>query len=194
MLKLIAKKIIFLVQRRRQKIKHVKEIGRPSYISVTAKFTFHSNISIGKYCRIGSDCHIDGAGGVEIQDGSILASNVSIISSSHVYDQALYLPYTNTDVKKRVVIGKGVWIGRGAIILPGVHVADAAIIAAGSVVTKNVEFGNVVGGNPAVYIKNRQDISEVKNMIKMEKYYLKSVFKGFIKRDGRPNKTLEIME
>lgn len=55
------------------------------------------------------------------------------------------------------VIGDDVWIGTGSIILSGVHVGDGAIIAAGSVVTKDIPPYEIWGGNPAVRIKNRFD-------------------------------------
>jgi acetyltransferase-like isoleucine patch superfamily enzyme len=55
-----------------------------------------------------------------------------------------------------VRIGNDVWIGTRAIILPGVHVGDGAIIGAGSVVTRDVPALAVVGGVPARVIKQRQ--------------------------------------
>ena len=52
-------------------------------------------------------------------------------------------------------IGDGVWIGARAIILPGVTIGEGAVVAAGAVVTKDVEPWAVVGGNPAKFIKMR---------------------------------------
>lgn len=57
--------------------------------------------------------------------------------------------------KGDIVIGNDVWIGRESIIMPGVKIGDGAIIAAYSVVTKDVEPYSVVGGNPARFIKKR---------------------------------------
>ena len=59
-------------------------------------------------------------------------------------------------------IGNDVWIGHGAIIMGGVTIGDGAIVAAGSVVTKNVEPCTIVGGNPAKFIKNRFSTEEEK--------------------------------
>ena len=60
------------------------------------------------------------------------------------------------DMKKKPVnIGADVWIGANAIVLPGVTIGDGAIVAAGSVVTTNVEAYSIVGGIPAKEIKNR---------------------------------------
>lgn len=55
---------------------------------------------------------------------------------------------------KPVHIGRNVWIGVGAIILPGVTIGDNAVVAAGAVVTKDVAPNTIVGGNPAKFIKN----------------------------------------
>ena len=59
--------------------------------------------------------------------------------------------------KGDTIVGNDVWIGYGALIMPGVTIGDGAIIAAGSVVTKNVLPYTIVGGNPAQVIRNRFD-------------------------------------
>ena len=63
----------------------------------------------------------------------------------------------NTQPRK-VTIGDDVWIGARAIILPGVTIGQGSIVAAGSVVTKDVEPFSVVGGNPARVIKVRKQV------------------------------------
>ena len=57
------------------------------------------------------------------------------------------------EIAKAISIGKHVWIGGGAIILPGITVGDEAVIGAGSVVTKDVRAKTLVAGNPARIIK-----------------------------------------
>ena len=59
--------------------------------------------------------------------------------------------------KGGTIIHDGVWIGMRAIIMPGVQIGEGAVIAANSVVTKDVAPYSIVGGNPAVFIKNRFD-------------------------------------
>ena len=59
--------------------------------------------------------------------------------------------------KGDTVIGNDVWIGRESVILPGVHIGDGAIVAACSVVTRDVEPYAVVGGDPARFLKKRFD-------------------------------------
>jgi len=65
------------------------------------------------------------------------------------------LPYGTDYVDKPVIIERNVWLGNHVIIVPGVHIGEGAIIAMGSVVTKNVSAGAVVGGNPAEVLKFR---------------------------------------
>ena len=59
--------------------------------------------------------------------------------------------------KGDIVIGSDVWLGRECVIMPGVKIGDGAIVAAYSVVTKDVDPYSVVGGNPAHFIKKRFD-------------------------------------
>ena len=74
------------------------------------------------------------------------------------YD-SLHIPPLKRNLfsKGPVIIGKNVWIGDKATILPGIIVGDGAIIAANSVVTKNVPAYGVVGGNPAKLIKSNHE-------------------------------------
>jgi len=69
--------------------------------------------------------------------------------------------------KGNMVIGNDVWIGENVLIIPGVQIGDGAVIAAGSVVTKNVDDYEIVGGNPARHIRYRftdQQISELRRI------------------------------
>lgn len=87
------------------------------------------------------------AGGITIDDGAMIAANVQIISNNHdLYERQVI-------TCKPVNIGKNVWIGAGATILPGVTIGDNAVVGAASVVTKDVEANTIVAGNPAKLIK-----------------------------------------
>ena len=60
-------------------------------------------------------------------------------------------------VEKDIIVGNDIWIGAGAVILPGVRIGDGAIVAAGAVATKDVAAYTIVGGAPARFIKRRKD-------------------------------------
>lgn len=108
------------------------------------------NIKIGRNVFINADCKFQDQGGIEIGDGTLIGHNVVLATLNH-----------NKTVEKRrnmipkpIKIGKNVWVGSSTTICPGVEIGDGAIIAAGSVVTKNVKKNTVVGGVPAKFIKH----------------------------------------
>jgi len=84
---------------------------------------------------------------IDIDDGTQIGSNVQILTADHPRDAALRRQ--GLENGKPIRIGRNVWIGSGAIILPGVTVGDDAIVGAGSVVTRDVSSGATVMGNPA---------------------------------------------
>lgn len=67
--------------------------------------------------------------------------------------------------KGDTVIGNDVWIGHEAVVMPGVRVGDGAIIAAQSVVVKDVEPYAIVGGNPATLIRRRFDEHAIESLL-----------------------------
>ncbi|QIV94460.1 CatB-related O-acetyltransferase [Allofrancisella frigidaquae] len=69
--------------------------------------------------------------------------------------------------KGDTVIGNDVWIGYDALIMPGVKIGDGAIVASGSVVTRDVEPYLIVGGNPAKLIRKRFDEQTIKKLLKL---------------------------
>ena len=108
------------------------------------------NIHIGKNVFINSGCHFQDQAGIYIGDGTLIGHNVILATLNHNPD-----PNNRADMyPKPIHIGKNVWIGSGAIVLPGVTIGDNSIVGAGSVVTKNVEPNSVVAGNPAKFIKS----------------------------------------
>ncbi len=108
----------------------------------------------GAYSYVGPRCIIYPK--VSIGDYTMLANDVSIIGGDHVYD----LPgrpviFSGRDQLYATVIGKDVWVGAYVKIMAGVTIGNGAVIALGSVVTKNIEAYSVYGGIPAKKIKDR---------------------------------------
>ena len=107
------------------------------------------NINIGKNVFINSGCRFQDQGGILIGDGTLIGHNVVITTLNHNFESEL-----RSGMKPApVIIGKNVWIGASVTVVPGVNIGDNAIIAAGSVVIKDVEANTVVGGVPAKLIK-----------------------------------------
>lgn len=113
------------------------------------------NIKIGKNVFINSGCKFQDQGGINIGDGSLIGHNVVIATLNHSMDASKRANI----IPKPVVIGKNVWIGSSSTITPGVRIGDGAVIAAGSVVTKDVESYSLVGGVPAKKIKSLDENS-----------------------------------
>ena len=132
-------------------------VSRGVRISAPSKLVIGNNVSIGPYSLILANG--------EIGSDSLISFGVYIVGKT---DHAIHRPKVLIrksewlDVENgaeipNVIIGRDVWVGAGSIILTGVTIGDGAIIAAGSVVTKDVGSCSVVGGNPATFIKNRFD-------------------------------------
>lgn len=117
---------------------------------------FGKNISIGKDVFFNTGCSFQDRGGIHIGDGSLIGMNVNIATLNHGLD----MKTRNTTYASPVTIGKNVWIGSGATILPGVTIGDRAVVAAGAVVTKDVPEGTVVAGVPAKVVKTIEEESE----------------------------------
>jgi acetyltransferase-like isoleucine patch superfamily enzyme len=105
---------------------------------------------VAPFFAISGGCYIQGINGIEIGDETLIAPGVKIISANHDLDNLAC-----AEEAPPIRIGKRVWIGADAIILPGIQIGDDAVIGAGSIVTKNVPAGAVVAGNPARLIRMR---------------------------------------
>ena len=109
-------------------------------------------ISIGHNTMVNKNCVIDGRGGCCIGDNVDIAQDTYIWSEQHDYNSSNYI-----SVVKPVVIEDYVWIASRATILPGVTIGKGAVVACGSVVTKDVPPYSVVAGVPAKTIGKRNE-------------------------------------
>lgn len=127
------------------------------YLTVWGVPTADVVISIGSGCNFGAFNHITAINHVEIGDNCLTGKWVTISDNNHgTTDRCdLELPPLLRKVTSKgpVVIGRNVWIGEKATILAGVTIGDGAVIAANSVVTKDVPPYSVVAGMPAKIVK-----------------------------------------
>lgn len=105
------------------------------------------NISVGDGVFMNFNCVILDVVAVTIGERTQIGPAVQILAADHPRDPALRAKML--EFGRPVTIGANVWIGGGAIILPGVSIGDDALIGAGSVVTRDVPPGAIVAGNPA---------------------------------------------
>ncbi len=110
---------------------------------------FGKNIIIGRDVFINSGCHFQDQGGITVGDGSMIGHNVVLATINHDLS-----PLKNRENHYApIVIEDHVWIGSNATILPGVTIGSWSVVAAGAVVTKDVEEFTIVGGVPAKEIR-----------------------------------------
>ena len=119
-------------------------------LSRTCRLDFPWNISIGRGSSVADSVLIRASTKVTIGSNVCISEGVKVLTASHIVDSCHF------DLLRRpVVIHDNVWIAMNALILPGVTIGGGAIVAAGAVVTKDVEPWTVVGGNPAKFIRRR---------------------------------------
>jgi maltose O-acetyltransferase len=129
-------------------------VGRGSVIHSPVRFLGMGRVSIGKNSTICTRCYLDNRVGITIGDNVSIAHDTKIYTLGHDIDD----PYFATK-GARVEIGDYVCIFSNVLIMPGVKLGKGAVVYAGSVVTKNVGDYEVVGGNPARFIRRRsQDL------------------------------------
>lgn len=130
-----------------------------------------SHFKIHTTSHLKSNTYIEAEGGVEIGRYFHTGRSLTIFSSNHIYDRAGYIPYGKERDKKKVTIEDFVWCGANVTILAGVTVGEGAIIAAGSVVTRDVPKYAIVAGNPAKVIKFR-DVESFQKLKAEGKYVI----------------------
>ncbi|MGJ8723014.1 MAG: DapH/DapD/GlmU-related protein [Roseibacillus sp.] len=124
-------------------------IVRPGF-----KVTHPSNVQVGDDVYINSDVNIMSHGSVRIGARSIIAPRVQIISVNHDLNFK-GLELRDSTVLEEVDVGEDVWLGAGAILLPGVSIGNNSVVGAGSVVTKTLPENVIAVGNPCRVIRAR---------------------------------------
>lgn len=130
---------------------------------------FSKNVKIGDYANF-NGCTIHGNGKVSIGSYFHSGSNLMIFTSDHSYKNASAIPYDSKRIKGEVIIEDFVWIGYHVMIMKDVRIGEGAIVAAGSVVVKDVPRGAIVGGNPAKIIGYR-DMQYFEQLKKQGKFF-----------------------
>lgn len=117
-------------------------------------------ITIGSNCGINSGTYINGLGGVSIGDYVLIGSNVTISSGRHPIEGHSPPVFARPCEPVAISIEDDVWIGAGAVILPGVRLRRGTVVGANSVVTKDTEEYSVVVGAPAKLLRYRGDLKQ----------------------------------
>lgn len=129
-------------------------VGKNVNIEKCASFT--PDLRIGDNSGVGIKCEMNGP--VTIGNDVMMGPEVIVYTTSHKHDRIdITMIEQGMDVQKSVTIGNDVWIGRRAMILPGVTIGDGCVIAAGAVVVKDIPPYSIAGGVPARVIKRRDE-------------------------------------
>lgn len=126
------------------------KIGRHSTVAWRTAFFAPERVSIGDNSIVGNDCFIDGRSGVRIGDNVAISGHVHLYTLQHDPQSPTF-----DSVGAAIIIDDFVYIGSRATLLPGVYVGKGSVVAAGSVVTKDVSPYTIVGGVPAKLIGTR---------------------------------------
>lgn len=136
---------------------HVGHYSYGLYKNMVAGACGDATLSVGNYCSIGPDvlflCKVD---------------HPLVYPSTYPFKTLLWDTKTSNQdavTKGHIILGNDVWIGARAIILSGVTIGTGAVVAAGSVVTKDVAAYTVVGGNPARPIRKRFSDSQIEGLL-----------------------------
>lgn len=144
-------------------------IGNYSYVGDACKFF---GCSIGKFCSIGSGVKLifgnHPTKGFVSTSPYFYSTQVPVGKSFIKEQKYKEYKFVDTECQFRVRIGNDVWIGNNTLIMEGVKIGDGAIIAAGSIVVKDVEPYEIVGGNPAHHIRYRFSKEEIKWLLDLK--------------------------
>lgn len=159
----------------------MKQFGSGARVAVGTDFIGPRNITIGKDFSCWRNCTIaaceDGViefgdrvnfnsnvyvnacigGRIILGNDVLVAPNVVMRASDHVFDDVSQLISKQGHIGKDIIIDDDVWLSSNVTVVGGVHIGKGAVIAAGAVVTQDVEPYTVAGGVPARFIKIRGD-------------------------------------
>lgn len=120
-------------------------------LSRSCRIDYPWRIKIGEQSSIGNSSWVYALAPITIGRKCCIGDEVKLLTGTHDVSSSRFALVT-----RPIVIGDNVWIATGAMVMPGVTIGEGAVIAAGSVVTKDVAPWTIVGGNPARHIKDRK--------------------------------------
>lgn len=130
------------------------KVGKNANIYASVKIWAPWNLEIGEYSSLGPQVDCYNQGKIIIGNHSIISQKTYLCASSHDYSRSNF-PL----ILKPIRIESQVWIAAGAFIAPGVSIGEGAVVGARAAVFKDVKKWTVVGGNPAIYLKDRKIIT-----------------------------------
>jgi maltose O-acetyltransferase len=127
------------------------EIGQGSIIEPPFYCSYGQNTHIGDHVFLNASCTILDNNEVRIGHHVMMGPVIQIYTAAHLLQAESRI--RGLEVAKRIVVEDNVWLGGGAILLPGVRIGRNAVVGAGAVVSRSVPANTVVAGNPARVIR-----------------------------------------
>ena len=122
-------------------------VGASTVIRPPFYCDYGTNIRLGAGVFLNFNCVILDVAAVSIGDATQIGPAVQIYAADHPRDPAQRR--SGLELGRPVTIGRNVWIGGGALVVPGITIGDDVVVGAGSVVARDVPNGAIVAGNPA---------------------------------------------
>jgi putative colanic acid biosynthesis acetyltransferase WcaF len=126
------------------------QLGRGVVVKPNVKITFPWKLTVGDHVWLGEECWLLNLDQIVIGNNVCISQRALLCTGSHNYK----LPTFDLIVKP-IVVEDGAWIGAAAWVGPGVTVGSHAVLAAGSVATKDLEPDGIYQGNPAALVRQR---------------------------------------
>lgn len=120
-------------------------------IHPSVKVDFPWRLKMGKESSLGKKAWVYCLNDISIGNYSCIGQDVYLLTGSHDISSSTF-----DLVTKPIEIGDGVWVATSSTVLPGVKLSDMSVVGAGSVVVKSTNENDVIGGNPAHFIKKRE--------------------------------------
>ena len=140
------------------------------FLGNNIKISHPESITIGECTVLHDHTYLFTKGGLTIGHHVHLARGITIFTCNHNFKSNEFIPYGKDDIMKPVKIEDCVWIGANVSIIPGVTIEEGSIVGMGTVVSRNIPKGAIVGGNPAKIIGNR-DMKTYERLKKEGKFY-----------------------
>ena len=134
-------------QLRRLLAKRFAQVGEGATVRPPFHCDYGYNIRLGDGVFLNFGCVVLDVVGVTIGDGTQIGPGVQLLTADHPKDARRRA--AGLEFGRPICIGRNVWIGGGAIVLPGIRIGDGAVVGAGSIVTRDVPAEATVVGNPA---------------------------------------------
>ncbi len=132
-------------------------LGGFAWIQPGVMFVQANRLRVGAHFGVNTGSYLNAIGGLTIGDYVLIGSNVTISTGRHPTDGRMPPVFARPSLPGPIVIEDDVWIGAGAVIMPGVRLRRGTVVGANSVVTKDTDEYAVVVGAPARTVRTRED-------------------------------------